>query len=160
MLYTAFCRVSGMLNVDVIPPRSFGAGIDSKTNAIHILPILLNQLDDGAIINIGIVVDADYHSEYGLGFAGTLEKIREQLVAHGFSTESRMAEGGFLFNHPDGLAAVGAWIMPDNRRDGMLEDFIKESITVEEQRLLHLYACKIVGKLPAPLFKPIHRSKA
>jgi hypothetical protein len=158
--YSAFSRESAIRTVEVTAPRSVGAGVDSKTNAIHVLPTLLRQLDDASIGNLGIVVDADYHAEHGLGFADTLAKIREQVVAHGFSTEKRLEEGGFLFEHPDGLSPFGAWIMPDNRCDGMLEDFIKDSILEEQQRLLHAHASEVVGKLRAPLFKPFHRAKA
>ncbi|MFO0762466.1 MAG: DUF3226 domain-containing protein [Byssovorax sp.] len=158
--YGAFAREIGIRSLDVLPPRSLGAAVDSKTNAIHILPTLLSQLDDGSLDRLGLVVDADYHAEHGLGFAATLAKIREQLVAHGFATEKRLATGGFLFEHPDGLPAVGAWIMPDNQHDGMLEDFIKASIADEQQRNLHTHASEVVGKLREPLFKPIHRSKA
>jgi hypothetical protein len=157
--YLAFCREVGIKDIRAVPPRSYGAGVDSKTNAIHILPILLQQLNDGAIANRGILVDADYSSEHGLGCSGTLAKIREQLVAHGFASESPLAGGGFLFKHANGLAPVGAWIMPDNKSDGMLEDFIQNAIAREHQPL-HAHAHKIVGELRAPLFKPIHRAKA
>ena len=158
--YSAFSRESGIGTVEVMPPKSMGARVDSKSNAIHILPNFLKQLDDATIGNLGIVVDADYQAEHGLGFSDTLSKIREQVLAHGFLNEKKLAEGGFLFEHSDGLPPFGAWIMPDNRHDGMLEDFIKNSILDEQQVLLHRHASEVVGKLRSPLFKQIHRSKA
>ncbi|MFN9914703.1 MAG: DUF3226 domain-containing protein, partial [Pirellulaceae bacterium] len=119
--YSSFYREKVAIAIQVMTPRNAGACVDSKTNAIHVLPTLLSQLDDASIDNLGMVVDADYRDELGLGFAHTLDKIREQVLAHGFSSEKRLQEGGFLFDHPDGLSPFGVWIMPDNRSDGMLE---------------------------------------
>lgn len=157
--YSSFCRESFARYIKVMTPSGAGARVDSKTNAIHVLPTLLSQLDDGSIDNLGIVVDADYKEEHGLGFANTLDKIREKVVAHGFSVETQRQEGGFLFQHPDGLPPFGAWIMPDNRSDGMLEDFLQKSVD-ENQKALHNHATTIVNGLREPLFKPIHRAKA
>jgi hypothetical protein len=157
--YSSFYRESVDRSIKVMTPRSVGARFDSKTNAIHVLPTLLSQLDDASIDNLGIVVDADYMNEHGLGFANTLDKIREKVVAHGFSREKRLQKGGFLFEHPDGLSPFGAWIMPDNKSDGMLEDFLQKTV-VEHQRALHEHARSIVGDLREPLFKSIHRAKA
>jgi len=157
--YSSFYREKVARAIQVMTPRKAGACVDSKTNAIHVLPTLLSQLDDASIDNLGMVVDADYRNEHGLGFAHTLDKIREQVVAHGFSAEKRLQEGGFLFDHPDGLPPFGVWIMPDNRSDGMLEDFIQKSVA-EDQEALHLHASSIVGDLREPLFKQIHRAKA
>lgn len=157
--YSSFYRERVARPIQVMTPRGAGADVDSKTNAIYVLPTLLSQLDDASIDNLGIVVDADYKKEHGLGFAHTLEKIREQVVAHGFLAEKRLQDGGFLFEHPDGLPPFGAWIMPDNRSDGMLEDFLQKSVA-ENQQALHQYASSIVEGLREPLFKPIHRAKA
>lgn len=156
--YEAFCRVMKRKGIDVKAPTSIGATVDGKTNAIHHLPLLLQQLDDASVSHLGLVVDADYKSEHGLGCAMTLEKVREKMVAHGFRHEKR--GNGFTFSHPDGLPAVGLWIMPDNQHDGMLEDFIKSSILSPPQIELHAAACRVVAALREPLFKPIHRSKA
>jgi hypothetical protein len=158
--YVAICRERNLRSVEIKTPKSGGAPFHGKTNLIHILPIFLQQLDDGSITNIGVVVDADYEQHHGLGFGGTLAKIREKVVAHGFRNEERLATGGLLFEHTDGLAPFGAWIMPDNKRDGMLEDFVKDSISAGIQTKLYSHASDVVGKLKQPLFKDFHRSKA
>ncbi len=160
--YDAFCRESGIKEVGIVPPRSLGAKADGKPNAIYILDSLLDQIADAdaSLKRLGLVIDADYEEHQGLGCVGTLAKIREKLAAHGFNREKRIHGAGFLFDHPDGLAPVGAWIMPDNRNEGMLEDFIKAAIVGEEQAELHNLACRTVGSLKTPLFKPFHRSKA
>lgn len=158
--YDAACREAGRPKVKVTTPNSLGAPVASKTNAIHRLPLLVKQLEDGSVTNLGIVVDADYQVEHGLGFAGTLDKIRDQLNLHGFERETRLVSSGFEFLHSDGLPSVGAWIMPDNKNEGMLEDFIQSVISDAEQSALHKTACAAVSRLSHPLFKPIHRSKA
>lgn len=158
--YEALCRKANRDNVKVATPKSIGGKMDTKTHAIHNLPFVLSQLEDGSIANLGLVVDADYDEEHGLGFKGTLEKIREQALSFGFERETRLQSGGFVFRHPDGLPQFGLWIMPDNRSEGMLEDFVKLSITESIQTSLHGHACNVTSKLVSPLFKKIHKSKA
>lgn len=158
--YEAFCRESGVRRVDVKPPGSAGAKVESKTNAIHVLPMFLQQLDDASVQNLGLIVDADYPETHGLGHAGTMFQIRQKLIEHGFKPEKRHSSGGFLFEHPDGLAPVGVWVMPNNRNNGMLEDFVQASIRDKEQIDLHEHASRVVRGLTAPRFKPIHRAKA
>jgi hypothetical protein len=160
IFYQAVCRGAGKPRVLVKPPTLIGARVDSKTNAIHQLPALLKQLNDGSITNLGLIVDADYDQEHGLGFHKTLLKVREQVKRFGFENEVRLARGGFTFSHPDGLPTIGLWIMPDNRSDGMLEDFIQSAIHDPDQRKLHETACAAVAGLAQPLFKHFHRAKA
>ena len=67
---------------------------------------------------------------------------------------------GLIYNHDDGLADFGLWVMPDNSSDGMLEDWLKQCVAPAEQALL-TQAVSVVGSLPQPTkFKPLHLSKA
>ncbi len=164
--YTAWCSKSGR-KVDTKPPTAVGATIDSKTNALFMLPEILKQLRDGSVERLGVVVDADYKLEHGLGFDGSFKKVKDALVEGGFGHPTTVPRSsGFLFPHPDGLSPVGLWIMPDNRREGMLEDFIEASITETHeltdrgQRAIFSLASKAVSEIKTPLFKPIHQAKA
>ena len=67
--------------------------------------------------------------------------------------------GGVLFQHDDGLADFGLWVMPNNRDEGMLEDWIKHCIHPDENDLF-AHAGTVVDTLPQTKFKPIHISKA
>jgi hypothetical protein len=158
--YEALCRETRRKAIKVRSPGSFGAEVDSKTNAIHRLPLLLKQVEDGSIDRIGLVVDADYEAEHGLGFAGTLEHVRNKVIAAGFERETRIASGGFVFKHRDDLPSVGLWIMPDNQHEGMLEHFVQACIVGAEQVALHGSACAAVARLSPPLFKSFHSAKA
>lgn len=158
--YDAFLRVAAIPRVSVTTPKHIGGVVDGKTNAIHNLPTLIRQMEDGSITACGVVVDADYDAEHGLGYSKTLLKAREKLAECGYARETPIPSGGFLFRHSDGLPSVGLWIMPNNRDDGMLEDFVKSCIGDEAQDALHTLACRAVGSLNPPLFKTIHRSKA
>ena len=89
------------------------------------------------------------------------EKIETIIEDCGYSTggNRKLKSGGFCFTHKDGLPNFGLWIMPDNKTDGFLEDFIKSSIIQSEFNLL-AHANSTVTQLPAPKFKTIHKSKA
>ena len=55
----------------------------------------------------------------------------------------------------------GVWIMPDNGSDGMLEDFVRQSVEEADQAALLSAAVTVVGKLDKPLFdRKRHLSKA
>lgn len=158
--YAAFVRHLRIKGVKITPPAEYGAKINSKSNAIHVLPTLLDQLDDGSVSSIGLVVDADYEATGGLGFRKTLDQIVHKIQSHGFEINPIKQPHGFLFSHPDGLLPFGVWIMPNNKTEGMLEDFIKESIRADDQVRLRDSAVEVVASLKNPLFKEIHRSKA
>ncbi len=67
--------------------------------------------------------------------------------------------GGILFQHDDGLADFGLWVMPNNRDEGMLEDWIKSCVHQDEHKLF-AHAETVVATLPQTKFKLIHFSKA
>lgn len=155
-----FCEVLKILNlqveVKVAPPRALGGSHNTKEGVFKHLPILLNQLADGTLVQLAIVVDAD--SEPNGGYQRTLDRVRE-IVEPFHYVLSADTVGGLIFKHDDGLADFGLWIMPDNSREGMLEDWLKQCIHPDEQALF-AHAESVVNALPSPKFKPIHRSKA
>jgi hypothetical protein len=66
---------------------------------------------------------------------------------------------GLLFKHSDGLRDFGLWVMPNNNREGMLEDWIIESIKNDEKALFQ-QATTAVQQLSSPKFKPHLQAKA
>ena len=66
---------------------------------------------------------------------------------------------GLVFENSDGLADLGLWIMPNNRDEGMLEDFIKTCVSTTEQPLFN-HAVQVVQAVPNKKFKDHHYSKA
>jgi hypothetical protein len=148
----------GLDEVRICTPRSVGKK-DSKQGVWHALPTYLQQLDDGEIERLAIVVDADSDATGGLGFAKTLAQLNAVLKPFNFSLDSGVSPG-LTFNHSDGLKPFGAWIMPNNANDGMLEDWVIRCIDPAESSLMD-YARACIDTIPGgPKFKPVHRSKA
>ena len=156
----------------VAPPRDLDKSEDTKTKtkntkngAINFLrDNLLSQLDDGHITHIAVVVDADYGENEG--YANTLKRLNDVLSPSGFllDDDQLSTSSGLLFNHTDGFAPLGVWIMPDNSSNGMLEDWIISCIHEDEQKLFQ-EAQKAVSNLGEQLGftkfdKSLHTSKA
>lgn len=169
--FTACCEKAGLDGkMQIGPPTKHGCKRDGKSNAISLLPDLMQQMNDGSVTGLGLVVDADTDHSNGLGFARTKERVEAIAREYGYSYAKRLdsSTGGFYFTHADGLPEFGLWIMPDNNTDGLFEDFIKYSVIAEESKLLN-QAIKTVADLFAsppekpkliPKFKDIHTSKA
>jgi len=55
---------------------------------------------------------------------------------------------------------IGAWVMPDNANDGMLEDWVQGNLHPNEAALMQ-HAKASIDRIPgSPKFKPIRRPKA
>lgn len=149
------------LSVDVEPPTQFEAGGKGKDNALSILPGLIDNMADGLITRLGLVIDADFKATEK-GFDEALIRVKNILESKDYDikTPGRQPSSGFVFKHHDGLPDFGLWIMPDNRNDGLIEDFIKQSIATSDKELFKR-AAKTVADLPKPTkFRTIHTSKA
>lgn len=146
--------------IHIAPPKDIGGQRNSKQGVLKHLPVLVQQLSDGQLTHLAVIVDADYKSEHGLGCQVTVEKMASILSPFGFGLKKTNPQNaGIFFQHSDGLSDIGLWVMPNNRDEGMLEDWIKCCISAEEQ-VLFQHAEKIIADLPAPKFKEIHRAKA
>lgn len=159
--FEAVCADLGLhAAVRVAPPRDVGGRSNTKQGVINHLPLLAHQLADGSLKRLAAVVDADYVSTSGLGFAGTSQQIEIKLQTSGFTLARRAPrDHGLAFTHPDGLADIGVWIMPNNRDEGSLEDFLHRCVAANEQPLF-THAQTVVNELPAPKFAATQRGKA
>lgn len=108
---------------------------------------------------IGIVVDAD------TDMPSRWQSLRDVLVRHQEQREPRQ----FVPEHlePGGLVVeskawwqkrCGVWVMPDNARGGMLEDFLLGLIPDGDVLLSH--ARQAIATLPKMEFRHEHRAKA
>ena len=157
--FEQICRVLELdTSVTVAPPKGLAGTHNTKEGVFNYLPILLGQLADGGITRLAVVVDAD-NAANGGGYKLAINRVEKIVAPYGFSLAAHTV-GGVVFQHNDGLADFGLWVMPNNADEGMLEDWIKQSIHPDEQGLFS-HAETVVAALPHPLkFKPIHRSKA
>jgi hypothetical protein len=148
------------VQVKVCTPRDAGHLKDSKQAALAVLETTyLRDLADGHIERIAIVMDADQDANGG-GFARTFAQLTQRLSPAGYQLRAESGSGGFLFGHDDGLNDLGAWLMPNNADDGMLEDWIQLNLHPQEAALMQ-HAKNSIDQIPGgPKFKPLRRSKA
>ena len=160
--FEALCKnwKLSVLAIDVCTPRDAGHDRDSKQAALAVLSsAYLNQLTDGQIERLAIVIDADQVSDGG-GFDNTLGKLQQQLNPAGYVLRTNSGSGGLLFGHNDGLNDIGAWVMPNNADEGMLENWIQLNLHPGEAALMQ-HAKSSIDQIPGgPKFKPLRRSKA
>jgi len=102
---------------------------------------------------IGIVLDADNPS-----LAAKWEAVRNRLLPEGYALPDDPREEGTIICSP-GKATIGIWLMPDNRIDGMLEDFCARLAPASAIE----YAMECVVESQArgiSTFKNVHTTKA
>lgn len=157
--FEQICRVLELnTSVTVAPPKGLAGTHNTKEGVFNYLPILLGQLADGQITRLAVVIDAD-NAANGGGYKLAINRVEKIVAPYGFTLAAHTV-GGIVFHHNDGLADFGLWVMPNNADEGMLEDWIKQSIHPDEQGLFK-HAETVVAALPQPpKFKMIHRSKA
>lgn len=147
------------IGIQVDTPLSLGAGKDGKTAGFKLLPQLLKQLVDGRVTHLAMVVDADMRND-NWGYENTVKLIAEKISDSGYNDRPDRYDTGLSFPHSDGLNNFGLWVMPDNRSEGMLEDWIRTAIATKESSLLNI-AIDTVSRLPKPTkFNQRHTSKA
>jgi len=99
---------------------------------------------------IGVILDAD-HPPYD-----RWAQLKKTLSGTGIDLPARPAAGGVVLAGPP---RFGAWVMPDNASEGMVEDFLAGM--VPEGDSIWAHACEATRRareLNAPL-KEIHQTK-
>lgn len=160
------------VDVQVRAPSAFGAYRDNVNQVARVLEeVLFPDMEDGRVGALGVVVDADHVS--GGGARARWLALRRILTArefegdhHGYGVRvpdelpGREALGS-VFAHPDGLPAVGLWLMPDHNANGMLEDLILGSAVgdARQQDLLR-HVEQALPQGGARLFGDVQVSKA
>ncbi len=156
--FVEVCRTLELhTSVIVAVPKDVGGSHNTKEGVFNHLPTQLKQLDDASITRLAVVVDADSEDNGG-GYKHVIDRVAKIVTSYGFTLASNPV-GGVLFQHNDGLADFGLWVMPNNCDDGMLEDWIKSCVHENEHELFE-HAEIVVDTLPQTKFKPIHISKA
>ena len=81
--------------------------------------------------NLGFVLDANDD------LAATWNMVTSRLTRVGVKVPNISPPDGFIGRSAEYGTRVGVWLMPDNRRTGALEDFLKELIDVGDRLLPH-----------------------
>ncbi|WP_374487983.1 DUF3226 domain-containing protein [Zoogloea sp.] len=158
--FEALCKSIGIeTEIKIGLAREYGQSKNTKQAVINSLKTLIHQMQDGTLKHLAIVVDADRISDGG-GFRKTIDQISDQISTEGYSSHPIcLNSGGLLYKHNDGLPNFGVWVMPDNAAEGMLEDWIKLSISPSEKPLLE-QATATVGSIANKKFPISRLSKA
>ena len=123
-----------------------------------LLTALPERLEESDRSRLGLIIDADA----GVGMARRWQAVRDRLISNGYAQVPPEPEpDGTIIPAPDVFRPkVGVWIMPDNRLDGMLEDFIQ--LLVPSGNVLLPRARSVVDQIPEAdrEFIPAHRVKA
>ena len=62
----------------------------------------------------------------------TWESVLSKLRSVGVEAPDEISAGGFAGESVDYGARVGVWLMPDNRKTGALEDFLRDLISEDD----------------------------
>ena len=84
--------------------------------------------------SIGFVLDADSSLE------NRWAAVSSRLRRSGVDAPSEAPPGGFVGETSQYRARAGAWVMPDNRRDGTLERFLEDLVRKNDKLLPHAKA--------------------
>lgn len=130
--------------------------VKNKHGIDNILETLDVEIDRSGLLCLGIVVDAD------TDIARRWQSLRARFRDIGY-TETPSApdlEGTIVTQ--EHRPRVGIWLMPNNRANGMLEDFIRYLVPDYEHNLLLQHVDQSLDTIPAHerRFPNIHHSKA
>ena len=84
--------------------------------------------------SVGFVLDADGAA------TDRWRAVRGRLADLELALPDEIPEGGFVGDALAVQARVGVWLMPDNRRSGALEEFLRDLVNNEDAMLQHAEA--------------------
>lgn len=140
-----------------------------KQNAIVTFAARLELLTKATHARIGIVLDADDPAvSAGAGAKATIQSINGELTKRSFNALTVAKGTSGLIATANALPAVrvGAWVMPDNHSNGLLENFVSEVVSAPHAHCFAFAAGKAADVLgmkhggPKYSFKPHHLAKA
>ena len=89
-------------------------------NLLESIPVRLKASEDGDIVGVVIDADSDVNARW--------RSLRDRLVKAGYQdVPADPTQDGTILGPPDRtlLPRVGIWIMPNNKTNGILEDFLR-----------------------------------
>ena len=125
---------------------------ENDAKVLRRLNALISSPDPPKVI--GVMIDADQPS-----LEGRWASIRSKLSQYHYSIPNVPDAAGTILQSTTGEPRIGFWLMPDNHRSGMVEDFCVEM--AEQNALAFAKEC-VEGAKQRGLssFKEVHLSKA
>lgn len=142
-------NICGRYQLGVIEHIKQTAGIESL---LTMLPV---QLKGSDVSVVGVIIDADTDLQT------RWDSVARKLVDAGYENVNEQPDenGSIIFPpHDSSLPKVGIWVIPNNKLNGMLEDFLEFLIPDQDAVLPH--ANESIKTLPDKRFNNIHNSKA
>ena len=90
----------------------------------HLLSLVPSIVSLAGGRTTGFVVDADPD----VGVAKRWTRIRDQFLSVGVAAPDEVPTNGFVGESETYKVRVGVWLMPDNRREGTLETFLRDLV--------------------------------
>jgi hypothetical protein len=125
-------RRTGVLPADATEETSPIQILEAKSKE-ELLKDIPTRWKEAGITSIGYVLDADDSASEPKGLSPTWDAIRHRLSKLGVTTEGPIPSGGFTARIGQNGPQIGVWIMPDNKSDGTLEDFLIAQIDPQDQ---------------------------
>ena len=133
---------------DGLKPDEEGISILLKSLPVTIRATFPNHI-------LGVIVDADIHE------AGRWQRIRQILVDAGYEDIPDFFPTGLILPTNDVLPRFGLWIMPDNKEEGIIEDFVRQLIHDEDKLQPEIdLVLDLIRDKGLQLFTEVHRPKA
>jgi len=145
--YNINAKIDVATPVDYIPSEH--GGFNSKRGVIESLSYFLPMLEDedASVKRLALILDADISGENNGGFKCTIEQIKDKASRHSYSKNHRYVNGGVEIPHSDSqMQPLKIWVMPNNKDDGSIENWIKNKIIEPELELFN-HACDVVSKI-------------
>lgn len=104
--------------------------------------------------SVGFVLDANDDPD------ATWRAVGSRLRRAGVDAPDRIPRDGFVGESAEFGTRVGVWLMPDNRRAGALEDFLKDLIELGDRLLPHAETSTAAAKELGARFPSVDTKKA
>lgn len=123
---------TGVLPADATDQTSPIQFIEAKSKN-GLLKDIPTRWKEAGITAIGYVLDADDSASEPKGLGPTWDAIRHRLSKIGVVSEGSIPACGFTARIGQSGPQIGVWIMPDNKTDGALEDFLIAQVEPQDQ---------------------------
>ena len=147
------CPISG----DKRPQREFAANAPEITPAGDKDAVLAAIGTAARVSNdrsVGFVLDADENPQNRwLAVCGRLGEF-------GLDSPDEIPNEGFVAEIPDSQARVGVWLMPDNQREGALEQFLEDLVEEGDSLLPIAETSTVDARNSGAQFRPADHRKA
>jgi hypothetical protein len=101
-------------------------GIKNKDGVTNILNTLDVEVDATGLVTLGIIVDADDK------LSKRWKELTTALTLAGYTQVPANPDPTGTIIQESGKPTIGIWIMPDNHRTGILEDFASDLIPLKD----------------------------